>query len=468
MKTLFAINLLIFVTACSHPLEIVGNGDIISSTGKNDCLWEDRSCANYVTGDYDVTYAALPEAGWIFSGWEGCGDQWPKCSFKVPSGTVDLLWGKTAPALTAVFTQIANYPSITTSTVWSAVAATLTIEVSASIITPTTVRLYPNGIDDAWVEVDTSAPFSFTIDASAFTPGDHEMVIIASDGDMSVSKNELITVSGCNGTHSLCSRSYDTVRYATTHNAMSNAANGWVGPNQNLTVPDQLALGVRALMLDNHKAGNLNSFNQIQVPDADPDTAYLCHAVCSLGKQLLENGLSEIVTFLDGNPGAVVTLIIESYLPHDLTAAAFNAANLKQYAYQHEGGAWPTLGQMIDMGMRLVVLQDVSVDPAYPWLMNVWDHAFETNYSAAVPEDFSCDINRGTGSNDLFIFNNFLTNVFGSPALAEQVNHNPALMDRIGECEAVHATPANFVTVDFIDIGDTILAIQTLNDSGGF
>jgi hypothetical protein len=294
------------------------------------------------------------------------------------------------------------------------------------------------------------------------------MLIIANDGDMSVSKAELITVSGCNGKHNLCSRSYDQVHYATTHNAMSNSTDGWAGPNQNLDVPAQLEFGVRGLMLDTHRAGNLNQFNQIQVPDVDPDTAYLCHALCSLGKQLLEEGLSEIRTFLDENPGAVVTLIIESYLPHDLTAAAFSAANLTQYTYQHSGGAWPTLGQMIDAGTRLVVLQDVSVDPSYPWLMNVWEYAFETHYAAATPEDFSCNHNRGNPANDLFIFNNFLTNIFGSPASAEQVNYNPALMARIRECEALHATMANFVTVDFIDIGNTIITTEELNALGSY
>ncbi|MDE0930610.1 MAG: hypothetical protein OSA77_07975, partial [Halioglobus sp.] len=105
MKTLCALILLIFVTACSHPLEIVGSGDIISSTGEHDCLLEDRYCANYVVGDYDVTYTAIPKAGWGFSEWKGCGEQWPDCSFSVPSSIVDLLWGETAPALTAVFTQ---------------------------------------------------------------------------------------------------------------------------------------------------------------------------------------------------------------------------------------------------------------------------------------------------------------------------------------------------------------------------
>jgi hypothetical protein len=359
-------------------------------------------------------------------------------------------------------------PAITTVSTWSATMGTLTLDVEVAHFTPTRVRLYPRGIGGDWVEVDNSSPYTFTIDISGFTPGDYTMLIVAENDDSNVEKNETVAISGCNGQQSLCDRSYDQVRYVTTHNAMSNAMDGWREPNQNLNVPAQLAAGVRGLMLDTYRAGSNNQFGQVQVPDVDPDASYLCHSLCVLGKQPLVEGLEEVRVFLDENPGAVITFIIESYLSHELTAKAFDEARLTQYTYVHTGDAWPTLGQMIDAGTRLVVMQDRAVDPTYPWLMNVWTHAFETHYSAATPADFSCNVNRGTATNDLFIFNHFLTGVFGAPALAEQVNYNPLLIDRINECEAIHATPANFVTVDFVDIGDTVSAVNTLNDIGGF
>jgi hypothetical protein len=197
-------------------------------------------------------------------------------------------------------------PTITSSSDWSAVAQTLTIDITTTDLTPSTVRLFPKGLNGGWVEIDTTAPFSFTIDASLLEPGDHDMLVIADDGTTFVGEIETTTVSGCNGDHDLCDRSYAQVRYATTHNAMSNASNGWTGPNQNLDVPAQLTAGVRGLMLDTHRAGNLNQFGMIQDPDVDPDTAYLCHSVCSIGKQLLAEGLTEIREFLDDNPGAEV------------------------------------------------------------------------------------------------------------------------------------------------------------------
>jgi hypothetical protein len=468
MKTLFTLLLLTFVTACSHPLEITGNGDIGSSTAKNNCTLEKQPCANYVAGDYKVTYFAAPRAGWVFAGWDGCGAQFPLCSFNVPGATVNQHLGQTMPPLRARFTPDAGSPTISISSSWSAVGETLTVDVTVSSLIPTIVQLYPKGLKDGWVEVGTSPPFSFTLNATAFEPGNYEMLVLADNGTNAISKIESITVSGCNGQHNLCSRRYDQVRYATTHNAMSNATDGWLGPNQNWDVPVQLAAGVRGLMLDTYRAGDLNQFGQIQVPGVVPDTTYMCHVVCGIGKQLLVEGLTEIRVFLDANPGAVVTLILESYLSHPLTASAFDAANLTPYTYVHAGGAWPTLGQMIDAGTRLVVLQDKAINPSYPWLMNVWDHAFETHYTASAPGDFSCAPNRGNTSNDLFIFNHFLTGTFGSPTLAAQVNYNPLLLNRINECEAFHATTANFVTVDFVDIGDTLTTIKTLNDVGAF
>ena len=54
----------------------------------------------------------------------------------------------------------------------------------------------------------------------------------------------------CNGHEELCERPYDQVSYAMTHNAMSNAAAGWVLPNQSFGITRQLQDGIRGLMLD--------------------------------------------------------------------------------------------------------------------------------------------------------------------------------------------------------------------------
>jgi hypothetical protein len=78
---------LLFIQACSHPIEIVGEGDVMSSTGDRTCLLEnflagDDVCSkNYVFGfdldqlpvlvpeDYAETYNPVPRTGWKFNHW---------------------------------------------------------------------------------------------------------------------------------------------------------------------------------------------------------------------------------------------------------------------------------------------------------------------------------------------------------------------------------------------------------------
>lgn len=54
---------------------------------------ENQPCKNSLDGDYDVTYHAVPRPGWSFVGWEGCGVQFPDCSFSVPGSSVSEFWG---------------------------------------------------------------------------------------------------------------------------------------------------------------------------------------------------------------------------------------------------------------------------------------------------------------------------------------------------------------------------------------
>ncbi len=112
VKTFFALLLLVLVTACSHPLEIVGEGDILSASGNRTCLLEDYragldNCSkNYAIGAYEETYYAVPRAGWQFDHWANyCTNATSnECSFNIPAPTVQKVWGKTVPPLQAVFT----------------------------------------------------------------------------------------------------------------------------------------------------------------------------------------------------------------------------------------------------------------------------------------------------------------------------------------------------------------------------
>ncbi len=108
---------LLCIYACSHPIEIVGEGDVTSASGTRNCYLEDfqagqDNCSkNYVVGAYHETYYATPRTGWQFDHWGNkyCPDAAPPnydCSFDVDAAVVREYWGQTAAPLQAVFTRI--------------------------------------------------------------------------------------------------------------------------------------------------------------------------------------------------------------------------------------------------------------------------------------------------------------------------------------------------------------------------
>lgn len=103
----------LLLQACSHPIEIVGQGDVISASGTRTCLLEQFesahvNCAgNYVAGDYQETYSAVPRPFWFFDRWKNyCVNATNnQCVFNTPAAFVQLFWGDTIPALQAVFAK---------------------------------------------------------------------------------------------------------------------------------------------------------------------------------------------------------------------------------------------------------------------------------------------------------------------------------------------------------------------------
>lgn len=101
------------LNACSHPIEIVGEGDVTSASGTRGCQLEEYASAqnnctkNYVVGAYQETYHAIPRAGWQFDRWSNycTGSAGNECSFDVSAEAVFAFWGETVPPLRAVFAR---------------------------------------------------------------------------------------------------------------------------------------------------------------------------------------------------------------------------------------------------------------------------------------------------------------------------------------------------------------------------
>ncbi len=114
MRILAILLLVAMTAACSHPLEIVGEGDILSASGDRDCLLEDylagaANCSsNLVESAYNETYHAQPRSGWRFERWENyCENQGDaSCSFNVPESVLVQASGQTVPPLRAVFVPL--------------------------------------------------------------------------------------------------------------------------------------------------------------------------------------------------------------------------------------------------------------------------------------------------------------------------------------------------------------------------
>ena len=65
------------ISSCRFPLEIIGEGDLYSSSGTRDCTLEqfeaaDPQCTENLFENeiYDEIYTAVPRAGWVFKGWK--------------------------------------------------------------------------------------------------------------------------------------------------------------------------------------------------------------------------------------------------------------------------------------------------------------------------------------------------------------------------------------------------------------
>ena len=292
-------------------------------------------------------------------------------------------------------------------------------------------------------------------------------------------------VKECNGHRELCDRRYDQVVYAATHNSMSSPDVVTIWPEHDADISTQLEDGVRALLIDTHYWTKLVSDEQLTAADpflppalakavfdhlgplrnAHPGT-FLCHNECALGGTPLLGALQEIRDFLDANPTEVVTLIIQDAITPRDTADAFHAAGLDPYLFAHRPGrTWPTLGTLIDRDQRLVVFAEDSGPPP-DWYNQAFANIQETPYLFRDPAEFSCARNRGPADATLFLINHWVQRIAPDRVDAVKVNQHDVIVDRARECERERGHMANYIAVNFSNIGDLVRAVDTLNGVG--
>jgi hypothetical protein len=299
----------------------------------------------------------------------------------------------------------------------------------------------------------------------------------------------------CLGDPALCSRRLPEIVLAGAHNAMSAAEiPDWLFPNQERTMAAQLRGGIRALLFDVHygtpvaghvrtefrddaerakfeKALGKEGFDAaMRIRDRlvgepeGPRGAYLCHGFCELGAQPLVSALREIHDFLVEQPGEVLVLVIEDYVPPEDMAKAFEKSGLLRFVFRGEPRPpWPTLREMIDTDQRVLVLGE-NATPGVAWYHPAFEVVQETPYTFHRPEDFTCVANRGGTAGSLFQINHWIeTTPTPKPSNAEIVNAREFLLARARKCQAERGHLPNILAVDFALTGDVVGAAAELN-----
>ncbi len=302
----------------------------------------------------------------------------------------------------------------------------------------------------------------------------------------------------CNGSVDLCDRPLNEVTFAGTHNAMGSTDEpGWLFPNQDLGIPAQLRLGVRALLIDVHYGrafgnrvktdleGSVSAARfegalgqegfeaAMRIRDrltgeGGPRGLYLCHALCELGATPFVTVLRNIRDFVVTNPSEVLVLILEDYVAPDEVAAAFVESGLDRYVYRGVlGSPWSSLGALVERGGRVLVFGEHETGDV-PWYHPAFEAMQETPYTFHEPAEFSCVANRGPQDASLFLVNHWIeTTPAPRPSNAAVVNTRDFIEQRARECARERRLTPNVIAVDFVGIGDLVGAVAVLNGVAG-
>jgi|EP00979_Chaetoceros_neogracilis_P017450 hypothetical protein len=216
----------------------------------------------------------------------------------------------------------------------------------------------------------------------------------------------------CNGLQSNCDLKVNEIMFATVHNANHDDI---LVPNHEAALEGALEVGYRGLMLDVCLCPN----------EEDEMEITFCHSICGVGPRDPSEVFSNINQFLTDNPTEVIVINFEMSsgdpTPAEIWDVMKTNEGLRQKAYNHDGGAWPTMSGLLAEGKQLVVFEhnhpEDCVDPSKPgcvariepWFTYVVETEFDFNNVAAIESySSSCAENRGVlGLKDFYAVNHF-------------------------------------------------------------
>lgn len=290
----------------------------------------------------------------------------------------------------------------------------------------------------------------------------------------------------CNGSAELCDRPFSEVTLPGSHNSMSAEELGWLAPNQTYSIPNQLRRGARTMLIDTYYAKQGGSGGLVNVEPADRNQPgvdmYLCHVACGWGATSLVEELGRIRNFLAANPREVMVFLNEPYITPEDFAQAVTESGLIDFVYTGPTDSWPTLGEMVASGERVVMLSEKDT-ASVAWYHNAYDGTLqETPYDwpadgtpngvemLTEPDllDDSCRPNRGGSTGSLFLMNHWVSGtslgeITPDPDAAAVVNRKGALVNRARACEQRRGIKPTILAVDFFGTGDVVGAARALN-----
>ncbi|TDL29182.1 PLC-like phosphodiesterase [Rickenella mellea] len=271
----------------------------------------------------------------------------------------------------------------------------------------------------------------------------------------------------CNGRAELCNRSYGNITFIGSHDSYAFSSDPIIlSRDQNVDVTKQLNLGVRLLQAQAHMNNNALHF---------------CHTNCVLfDGGTVQNYLINVKAWLDANPTEVLTFIFtnpDGVSVPNVWAPAFVNSGIAPLAYippnnRMKQSDWPTMGQLLDSGKRVIVFLDHGADGSVPYILPEFPMIWETPFSVT-NKAFPCSVDRIAGplatTDHMYMINHSLNvNVFGiilsDPADASKTNSVTSILANAYGCTQFSAGRApNFVLLDWVDVGQAYHAADILN-----
>ncbi len=337
--------------------------------------------------------------------------------------------------------------------------------------------------------------FGLTLAAAVVVAG----FILVTGGAQRVRASSALT---CNGYAQLCNRRLDQVVFAGTHNSMSAADTpGWLIPNQDRDVGQQLEDGIRLFKISTHYAERDSSgavhtdiaaagkeLNRVAAkldpaarialqrlsrslsgaPTRGKRDIWLCHSLCELGATRLVDFLGTIRRFLALNPNQVIVFFDEDYVREADLQRAFRQGGLfNRLATLVPGRPLPTLAALIRSNRNVVVFAQKPPSGRFPWNADAFAGWIQdTPLGARKPAQFTCRLSRGAPGNPLLMLNNW-ADIFPprvSPNLP--LVKRGFILARARQCLRQRGRMPNLILTDYYDRGDVVGAVAALNGVG--